>query len=212
MITKGLITVLSGFSGSGKGTIMKELLARYPDDYNLSISATTRPPRVGEEDGREYFFKTKEEFESMIENGEFLEYAMFNGNYYGTRKAYVDKLVGQGRNVVLEIEVQGALQVRKIYPQALLLFVTTPSALELKNRLEGRGTEGPEDISQRLAISSRESHLMVQYDYLIMNDKLDEAVETVNRIVRSEVYRATRNVSFIEKMQEELKVYSKGED
>ena len=212
MISQGLVTVLSGFSGAGKGTIMKKLLAKYPDDYYLSISATTRAPREGEEDGREYFFKTRDEFEAMIGRGEFLEHAQFNGNYYGTPKDYVDKLVAQGKNVLLEIEVQGALQVRKIYPQALLLFVTPPSARELKDRLTGRGTETDEVISERLAISARESHLMVQYDYLIINDKLDEAVENVHHIIQSEAYRSTRNITAIERMQEELKVFAKGED
>lgn len=212
MVRQGLITVLSGFSGAGKGTIMKKLLAKYPDEYNLSISATTRDPRPGEEDGREYFFKTREEFETMIINGELLEHAQFNNNYYGTPKAYVDKLVSKGKNVVLEIEVQGALQVRKIYPQALLLFVTPPSAQELKERLKGRGTESAEVISQRLAISARESHLMVQYDYLIINDKLEEAVDNVHHIIQSEAYRSIRNITAIERMQEELKVFAKGED
>lgn len=212
MVKQGLVTVLSGFSGAGKGTIMKRLLAKYPDEYNLSISATTRSPRNGEEDGREYFFKTREEFEAMIGRGEFLEHAQFNGNYYGTPKAYVDKLAAQGKNVLLEIEVQGALQVRKIYPQALLLFVTPPSARELKERLTGRGTETDEVIAERLAISARESHLMVQYDYLIINDNLDEAVDNVHHIIQSEAYRSTRNITAIERMQEELKVFAKGED
>ncbi|MBQ2316631.1 MAG: guanylate kinase, partial [Lachnospiraceae bacterium] len=123
----GLIIVLSGFSGAGKGTIMKNLLKNYPDMYHLSISATTRDMRPGEQDGREYFFKTREEFDDMIAKGEFLEYATFNGNSYGTPKAYVEQLASEGKDVILEIEVQGALQVKEIFPEALLLFVTPPS-------------------------------------------------------------------------------------
>ncbi|MBO6214268.1 MAG: guanylate kinase [Lachnospiraceae bacterium] len=211
MQKEGLVTVLSGFSGAGKGTIMKRLLEKYPGKYNLSISATTRSPRPGEEEGREYFFKTTEEFEKMIAEGEFLEHARFGDNYYGTPRGYVDELLEQGRNVILEIEVQGALQVRKIYPHALLLFVTPPSAAELKRRLTGRQTETEEVIAKRLGIAARESHLMVQYDFLIVNDVLEEAVDNVDRIITSEAYRSVRNISAIERMQEELKEFSKGE-
>ena len=153
---KGLVVVLSGFSGAGKGTIMKHLLNKYPGMYNLSISATTRGKRQGEEEGREYFFKTREEFDRMVANNEFLEHATFNGNSYGTPKAYVQKLIDEGKDVILEIEVNGALQVKKIFPDALLLFVTPPSATELKNRLVGRGTETADVVAQRLSISSKE--------------------------------------------------------
>ncbi len=131
----GMITVLSGFSGAGKGTIMKHLLQDYPGQYHLSISATTRQKRMGEEDGREYFFKTPEEFEEMVKNDEFLEHATFNGNSYGTPKFYVEQLVREGKDVILEIEVQGALQIREQYPDSLLLFLTPPSAAILRERL-----------------------------------------------------------------------------
>ena len=141
MKQKGLIIVLSGFSGAGKGTIMKHLLQSHPGEFNLSISATTRQKRQGEEDGRDYFFKTREEFDAMIENGELLEYATFNNNSYGTPKSYVEQLVNEGKDVLLEIEIQGALQVKKIFPEAVLLFVMPPSADALKERLLGRGTE-----------------------------------------------------------------------
>ena len=204
---QGLVIVLSGFSGAGKGTIMKHLLDRYPGSYHLSISATTRPMRTGERDGREYFFKSREEFDRMIADGEFLEYATFNGNSYGTPKAYVEQLTAEGKDVILEIEVQGALQVRQIFPEALLLFVTPPSADELKRRLVGRGTESAEVIAQRLAISAKESVLMPRYDYLIINDVLDEAVAEVHRIIQSEHYATGRNGKAIADMQEQLKQF-----
>ena len=204
---QGLVIVLSGFSGAGKGTIMKHLLDRYPGSYHLSISATTRPMRTGERDGREYFFKSREEFDRMIADGEFLEYATFNGNSYGTPKAYVEQLTAEGKDVILEIEVQGALQVRQIFPEALLLFVTPPSADELKRRLVGRGTESAEVIAQRLAISAKESVLMPKYDYLIINDVLDEAVAEVHRIIQSEHYATGRNAKAIADMQEQLKQF-----
>lgn len=205
---KGLIIVLSGFSGAGKGTIMKHLLNNYPEDYRLSISATTRPKRTGEMDGREYFFKTREEFDRMVENDEFLEYATFHHNSYGTPKAYVESLINDGRDVILEIEVQGALQVKELYPDSLLLFVTPPSAKVLKERLVGRGTESEEAIAERLSISAGESHLMPKYDYLIINDKIDDAVLRVHNIIKSEHYAISRNSAIIESMQKQLKMYS----
>ena len=209
MKRKGLITVLSGFSGAGKGTIMKHLLEEYPGRYNLSISATTRNRRIGEEDGREYFFKTREEFEEMIKNDELLEYAEFSGNYYGTPKEYVNRLVDEGRDVLLEIEVNGALQVRKIFPDSVLLFVTPPSAEALKSRLVGRKTESMEEIENRLSISSKESLLMDKYDYLIVNDEVSAAVKEVHDIIECEILRTGRNSVMIEKMQRELALYKK---
>jgi guanylate kinase len=208
---KGMVIVLSGFSGAGKGTIMKHLLAAYPGEYALSISATTRSPRPGEVDGREYFFKTREQFEDMIRNHELLEYASFNQNYYGTLKDYVEKLLDEGKDVILEIEVQGALQIRKIFPQALLLFVTPPSGDILKERLLGRGTEDIDVVMQRLSIASRESLLMEQYDYIIINDDIEQAVSGVHSLIESEHERVLRNTSFIRKIQKELAQFSKGE-
>lgn len=212
MKREGLVAVLSGFSGAGKGTIMKHLLEKYPGRYNLSISATTRKPRTGEVDGREYFFKTKEEFERMISEGKFLEHACFNGNYYGTPLDYVKKLTEEGRDVILEIEVQGALQVREIFPDAVLLFVTPPSADALKERLVGRGTETAEEIANRLSISTRESGLMEKYDYLIINDDLETAVCDVHDIIESESRRTSRNRAAIAEMRSELQQFSKGEE
>ena len=209
MMRKGLVTVLSGFSGAGKGTIMKHLLEEYPNRYNLSISATTRNKRIGEEEGREYFFKTRDEFEEMIRNDELLEYAEFSGNYYGTPKEYVNRLVDEGKDVLLEIEVNGALQVRKLFPDSVLLFVTPPSADALKSRLVGRKTESMEEIENRLSISSKESLLMGKYDYLIVNDEIDAAVKEVHDIIECEILRTGRNSARIEKMQKELSLYKK---
>ncbi|MBR1572670.1 MAG: guanylate kinase [Lachnospiraceae bacterium] len=209
MKQKGLIIVLSGFSGAGKGTIMKHLLQSHPGEFNLSISATTRQKRQGEEDGRDYFFKTREEFDAMIENGELLEYATFNNNSYGTPKSYVEQLVNEGKDVLLEIEIQGALQVKKIFPEAVLLFVMPPSADALKERLLGRGTETEEVVAQRLAISTKESQYMSQYDYLVVNDELENAVENVYSIISSEHLRTARNVENINIIKEDLKKFER---
>ncbi|MCI5823052.1 MAG: guanylate kinase [Lachnospiraceae bacterium] len=209
MDKKGLIIVLSGFSGAGKGTIMKHLLKKYPDAYHLSISATTRAPRQGEEDGREYFFRTQEEFDAMIANNELLEYATFNGNSYGTPRSYVEKLVEEGKDVILEIEIQGALQVKKMYPEAVLLFVMPPTANDLKERLVGRGTETADVIAQRLAISSRESQFMCGYDYLVVNDDLAKSVEQVHSIISSEHFRTARNEDTIKTIQKDLKKFER---
>ncbi len=209
MDKKGLIIVLSGFSGAGKGTIMKHLLKTYPGSYHLSISATTRAPRQGEEDGREYFFRTQEEFDAMIANNELLEYACFNGNSYGTPRSYVEKLINEGKDVILEIEIQGALQVKKLYPEAVLLFVMPPTANDLKERLVGRGTETPDVIAQRLAISSKESQYMCGYDYLVVNDELAKSVEQVHSIISSEHFRTARNEDTIETIQKDLKKFER---
>lgn len=206
---KGLIIVLSGFSGAGKGTIMKHLLHRYPEQYHLSISATTRARRQGEEDGREYFFKTREEFDQMIADGELLEYATFNGNSYGTPKAYVEQMVEDGKDIILEIEIQGALQVKQLYPQALMLFVMPPDARTLRQRLMGRGTETEEVVAQRLAISASEAMYMNRYDYLVVNDDLDKAVKEVHGMIQSEHFRIHRNTALIDDIQQELKIFER---
>ena len=209
--SKGLVIVLSGFSGAGKGTIMKHLLKLHKDEYNLSISATSREKRTGEKEGREYFFKTREEFEEMIKNNELLEYTEFNGNYYGTPREYVETLVNQGKDVILEIEIDGALQVKKLYPDSLLLFVTPPTATSLKERLVGRGTETKEVIEQRLSIAYDQSFLMDKYDYLVVNDDLSKCVKRVHHTIQAERYRASRNQANIDIIQKELKMFSKGE-
>ena len=204
MNKKGILTVVSGFSGAGKGTIMKELLKKY-DNYALSVSATTRAPRPGETDGREYFFKTKEEFEKMIARDELIEYASYVNNYYGTPKAYVEEQLEAGKDVILEIEIQGALKVKEKMPDTLLLFITPPSVEELRKRLVGRGTETMDVIESRLKRAGEEAEGMDRYDYLIVNDKLDICVEDVHEIIRGEHLRSFRNAEFIEHMKAELK-------
>ena len=204
MEEKGILIVVSGFSGSGKGTIMKELLKKY-ENYALSISATTRNPRVGEENGREYFFKSVEEFEKMIAKDELIEYAKYVDNYYGTPREYVEEQMKAGKDVILEIEIQGALKVREKFPDVLLLFVTPPSAQELKKRLVNRGTETMDVIEFRMNRAKEEALGMDQYDYLIINDDLQECVEEVHRIIQGEHRRSFRNYAFIEQMKQELK-------
>ena len=204
MNKEGILIVVSGFSGAGKGTIMKALLERY-DNYALSISATTRNPRPGEEEGKAYFFKTTEEFEKMIAQDDLIEYAMYVGNYYGTPKAYVEEQLSAGKDVILEIEIQGALKVKEKYPYTLLLFVTPPSAEELRKRLEGRGTETQEVIDGRMKRAIEEAEYMDQYDYLVVNDELDVCVEEMHLLIQGEHERGFRNQTFIEHMKRELK-------
>lgn len=204
MNKEGILIVVSGFSGAGKGTIMKALLERY-DNYALSISATTRNPRPGEEEGKAYFFKTTEEFEKMIAKDDLIEYAMYVGNYYGTPKAYVEEQLCAGKDVILEIEIQGALKVKEKFPNTLLLFVTPPSAEELRKRLEGRGTEIQEVIDGRMKRAIEEAEYMDQYDYLVVNDELDVCVEEMHHLIQGEHERCFRNQTFIEHMKRELK-------
>ena len=180
---QGILVVVSGFSGAGKGTLMKELLKRY-DNYALSISATTRAPREGETDGKEYFFVTKEQFEKMRDERKLIEYAQYVNNYYGTPKEYVEQKMAEGKDVILEIEIQGALKVKKRFPDALLLFVTPPSAEELRRRLVGRGTETLEVINARLARAAEEASGMEAYDYLLINDDLDRCVEEMHQLIQ----------------------------
>lgn len=203
---KGILTVLSGFSGAGKGTVLRRLLEKY-DNYALSISATTRGPREGEENGREYFFKTREEFEKMIAKDELIEYAMYVNNYYGTPKAYVQEQLAEGKDVILEIEVQGALKVKEKFPDTPLIFITPPTASELKRRLTDRGTESPEVVEERMETAAKEARFMESYDYIILNerDRLEECVEAVHGVILAEREKSTRNQAFIDHMKEELK-------
>ena len=180
----GRLAVISGFSGAGKGTLVKRLLEKYPEDYRLSISKTTRAPRKGEVDGIHYFFVSRERFESEIEDGQFIEHAEFNGNYYGTPFAWVLEQLESGQDVLLEIEVQGALQVKERFPDAVLIFVTPPSMQELVARLLKRGTETPEDIRNRLEIAGvRECRLMPDYDFIVVNDDLETCVEDIRAMI-----------------------------
>ena len=204
MNEKGILIVVSGFSGSGKGTLMKELLTRYPDTYALSISATTRLPREGEVDGREYFFVSKDEFEKMIAKGELIEYAKYVENYYGTPRDYVEKKLDEGKDVILEIEIQGALNVKKMFLDTLLLFVTPPSAEELRKRLVGRGTETMDVIESRMDRACEEAEGMQNYDYLIVNDSLDRCVEEMHSIIQGEHRRSSRNCEFMKEIKQDL--------
>lgn len=210
MKDKGLLLVISGFSGAGKGTVVKRLLEQH-NDYALSISATTRSPREGEQDGREYFFKSKEEFEKMIEASELIEYARYVDNYYGTPKAYVEEQLKEGKNVILEIEIQGALNIKSMFQDAVLLFIMPPSAKELERRLVGRGTEDEATIRARLSRASEEAQGVENYNYIVINDDVDACVETIDSIVKSEKRKAANNINLINNIKEELKAYSKGE-
>lgn len=209
MARKGVLVVLSGFSGAGKGTIMKEIIKRYP--YFLSISATTRKPREGETDGVDYFFHTKEEFQAMIKNGELIEWAEYVGNYYGTPKKAVEQQLAEGKDVLLEIEMQGGMLVKEQFPEALLLFVTPPSFAELERRLIGRGTETEEEIARRMQRATEEAAYMSSYDYLIINDQLEQAIQDVHQIICTEHMRVTCNEEIIHNFKKEAKSKQKGE-
>lgn len=200
---QGILVVVSGFSGAGKGTLMKELLKRY-DNYALSISATTRAPREGETDGKEYFFVTKEQFEKMRDERKLIEYAQYVNNYYGTPKEYVEQKMAEGKDVILEIEIQGALKVKKRFPDALLLFVTPPSAEELRRRLVGRGTETLEVINARLTRAAEEASGMEAYDYLLINDDLDRCVEEMHQLIQLQHRKTSYHLDFLSKMREDL--------
>lgn len=204
---KGILIVVSGFSGAGKGTIMRCLLEDHSGQYALSISATTRSPREGEQHGREYFFVSEAEFERMIEQGELIEYARYVDHYYGTPKRYVEEQLELGKDVILEIEIQGALKVKEKFPETLLLFVTPPSAEELKARLIGRGTEDAATIQSRLRRAVQEAEGIEAYDYLVVNDELEACVAEVHEIIKSEHYRVSRNTNMIHEVKKELKSF-----
>lgn len=200
----GMLVVVSGFSGAGKGTLMKELLNRY-ENYALSISATTRAPRTGEVDGKEYFFVTEEHFNDMIEKQELIEYAQYVNHSYGTPKEYVLNQMKMGKDVILEIEIQGALKVKERFPEAILLFVMPPNAQELKRRLIGRGTESMEVINARLRRASEEAQGMEAYDYILINDEIDTCVEEMHLMIQVQHKRASNNMAFLSQIREELK-------
>ncbi len=206
----GILIVVSGFSGAGKGTLMKRLLERY-DNYALSISMTTRLPRPGEEHGKHYFFVDRDEFEKHIEQNGFIEYDDYFGNYYGTPRAYVEKCLEEGRDVILEIEIQGAIKIKNKFPDAVLVFVTPPDAGELKRRLMGRGTETEDVIRKRLSRAVEEAQGIENYDYIVVNDELEKCVEDIHAIVIASHCKVQKSIVRIEKISEELSGISKGE-
>ena len=210
MADRGILVVVSGFSGAGKETLMKRLMEKY-DNYALSVSATTRDPRPGEEHGREYFFHTKKEFEELILEDALIEYAQYVDNYYGTPKAYVEKQLNMGKDVILEIEIQGALKVKKKMPNTLLLFVTPPNAEELKHRLVNRGTESMDVIESRLSRASEEAKGMSEYDYILINDVIEECVDNMHSIIQSQHDAVKNRQEFIKEITEEIAVFKKGE-
>lgn len=196
---KGLLVVLSAPSGGGKGTILKELFSR-DENLRLSISATTRKPRPGEEHGKQYYFISREEFEALIAEGRMLEHAEYVGNYYGTPKDPVVEWTGEGRDVVLEIEVQGGAQVKKLMPECVSIFILPPSMRVLGERLRGRGTEEESTVLKRLETARKEIPCAKDYDYIVYNDRLEDAVEDIRAILRAEKLKYSRNTDSIERV------------
>ncbi|MCI8535034.1 MAG: guanylate kinase [Hungatella sp.] len=204
MSEQGILVVISGFSGAGKGTLLKAMMEKY-HNYALSISATTRSPREGEQNGKEYFFVNRESFEKMIEEGQLIEYAQYVNNYYGTPRQYVFQQMADGKDVILEIEIQGALKIKEQFPEALLLFVMPPNADELKRRLVGRGTESTEVIEARLHRAEEEAAGIDSYDYILINDNLEQCVEDMHQLIQAQHNRVSNNLDFIEQIKMELK-------
>ena len=195
-MSKGLLIIISGPSGVGKGTIIQKLLKSMPE-IEFSVSATTRPPRENEVEGVHYFFITRSEFEKRIASGEFLEWAKVHDHYYGTPRSFVESKLKTGLDVVLDIDIQGGLQVRKTFPEGVFIFIVPPNFNELKARLEGRHTEKKEAIEKRLADAKEELKHLKEYDYLVPNDKLADATENIRAIIRAEKFRKSRNIEEI---------------
>ncbi|MCD7868002.1 MAG: guanylate kinase [Clostridiales bacterium] len=201
-MSRGILVVVSGFSGAGKGTVMKRLLEKY-ENYALSVSVTTRKRREEETEGKDYFFRSEEEFEELIRQGALIEHARYVDNYYGTPRAYVEEKLEAGRDVILEIEVQGASQVTDQYPEAVTVFVAAPTMEVLRQRLTGRGTETPEVIAQRMKRTWQEAQLIDCYDYILINDDLEKCVDTLHQIIQSEHLRTERNLELTLEIQKE---------
>lgn len=202
---KGLLLVISGPSGAGKGTICKELL-KVVASTKLSISATTRNPRAGEKEGINYYYKTREEFENMIAEGEFLEYAQIYDNYYGTPKKAIFHELEKGNDVILEIEMQGAMQIKKAYPEAVFIFILPPSLMELKNRIVGRGTETIEQIEKRFGSAYSEIKLIGDYDYFIFNNVVEKSADEIKHIIYAEKNKVGRyKKDVLEMFEKEIK-------
>ena len=201
---RGILVVVSGFSGAGKGTIMKRIKEKY-DNYALSISATTRSPREGEVEGKSYFFVSKQRFEEMIDRDELVEYAKYVDNYYGTPKKFVEDCLNEGKDVILEIEIQGALKIKKKYPGSLLIFMTPPSAEELRSRLIGRNTEDEETINKRLSRAIVESEGVEAYDYILVNADIDTCTEKLHNLIRASHDKVDAHLDLIEKIRKDLR-------
>lgn len=201
-MNNGTLIVYSGPSGVGKGTILKPYLETHPEAV-LSISVTTRAPREGETNGVEYYFVSRGEFERLIKGGGMLEYAQYSGNYYGTPRAAVERMIAEGRDVVLEIEVQGAMQVKKTFPDAVFVFILPPSYESLRERLTGRGTETPETLAKRLATARHELACAPEYDFVIVNDDINQAIERLTTVIQAAKYRTGNMKNMIEKVCEE---------
>ncbi|MBQ6035904.1 MAG: guanylate kinase [Lachnospiraceae bacterium] len=201
---KGLLTVISGFSGVGKGTLVRELLSRYPDQYVLSISATSRAPRTGEQEGVHYFYKTREEFMELIRQDAFLEYANYNGNFYGTPRKFVEEQLAAGKNVILEIEVQGGFQIKARFPEAVLLYVIPPSAEELVKRLKNRNTETNEEIRRRLERAVIEADAITQYDYVVINDDFETCLNEMHETIKTKQASIDKRRAYADALRNEL--------
>ena len=213
---RGVVTVISGFSGSGKGTIVREVMEKYPDRFRLSVSVTTRPPRKKETEGVDYFFIDQEKYDQMVEENQLLEHAEYAGGCYGTPRAFVEENLAAGRDVILEIEQRGAFQVKEMMPDAVLIFLTAPSADSLVSRLRGRN-ETDEFIAKRMAKSVLEAPNISRYDYLVVNETVEQSVRDVCSILDSERMktddsrhlRTIYHQDFISGMQEQLEAYRK---
>ena len=201
---RGILVVVSGFSGAGKGTIMKRITEKY-DNYALSVSATTREPREGEVEGKSYFFVRKERFEEMIDEDELLEYAKYVEHYYGTPRKFVEDCLNQGKDVILEIEIQGALKIKKRYPESLLVFLAPPSAEELRKRLMGRKTENEETIHKRLCRAIVEAEGVEAYDYILVNENVDTCTEKLHNLIRASHDRVEAHLDLIEEIRKDLR-------
>lgn len=209
MSERGLLIVFSGPSGVGKGTVRQEIFSTPDHKFEYSVSMTTRAQRPGEVDGKDYFFRSREEFEELIRNGQMLEYAEYVGNYYGTPLTYVNETLDKGIDVFLEIEVQGALQVKKKVPDAVFIFLTPPDLNELEERLVGRGTDSEEVIAQRIERACEEIALMSEYDYAIVNDEVPLAAERVKRVIEAEHFRVDRVIGRYRNMISDKKLSDK---
>ena len=204
LIQKGLLIVLSGPSGVGKGTVCTNLRQEQADII-YSVSATTRKPRVGEVEGENYFFKTRDEFENMIKNDQLFEWAEYVGSYYGTPRTFVEEMVNQGKDVILEIEVQGALKVKEKYPEGIFIFLMPPSFEELKNRIIHRGTETDESLLNRMNVAKKELQMMKYYDYAVVNDQVSKATKRIQSIIEAERLKKDRILPYYEMwLKEEL--------